>query len=68
MTNKRESKRICVHPKDVAEITGFSEGYCRKLLRKIKAHYQKLEHQLITIMELCEFLGLPEDTVRRGLN
>ena len=53
-----KSQRICIYPKDVMLITGKSERYARSLLKKIKSHLNKKEHQHISINELCDYLGL----------
>ena len=50
--------RLCIYPKDIQRITGKSERYGRKLLSQIKAHYNKQPHQLISIIEFCEYTGL----------
>lgn len=56
-------KRICIYPKDVQRITGRSERYGRKLLQKIKNHFEKESHQFITIKEFCEYTGINEEEI-----
>ena len=53
-----EAKRICIYPKDVQRITGKSERYGRTLLSQIKQHYQKQEHQFVSVDEFCQYTGL----------
>jgi len=47
-----EVKRICIYPKDVQRITGKSERYGRSLLAQIRNHYQKQEHQFVSIDDI----------------
>lgn len=58
-----EVKRICIYPKDVQRITGRSERYGRMLLSQIKTHYQKEDHQFISIDEFCQYTGLKVEQV-----
>lgn len=58
-------KRICVYPKDVQRITGRSERYGRKLLQKIKKHFEKDQHQFVTIKEFSEYTGINEAEIEK---
>lgn len=51
-------KRICIYPKDIQIITGKSERYGRSVIKLIKEHFNKEKHQLVTIDEFCEYMGL----------
>jgi hypothetical protein len=51
-------KRICIYPKDVQVVTGKSERYGRTIIKTIKVHLNKETHQLVTIDEFCDFMGL----------
>jgi len=51
-------KRICIYPADVSLLTGRSETYSRRLLRKIKADLQKEPGQLLSLVEFCNYTGL----------
>lgn len=57
--------RSCIYPKDVQRITGKSERYSRKLLKKLKAELKKADHQFISIDEFAQFSGLSSDLVRK---
>lgn len=57
----KASKRICIYPKDIMLLTGKSERYSRNILTKIKVVLNKKEHQVVTVNELCEYLGLTID-------
>lgn len=57
--------RLFVFPKDVSIITGFSEGYSRKIIRKIKLENGKEKSDKVTYEELAEELKLsPQDVIR----
>jgi predicted site-specific integrase-resolvase len=58
-----EVKRICIYPKDVQLITGKSERYGRMLLARIKTHYQKQDHQFVSVDEFCQYTGLKAEQV-----
>ncbi len=51
-------KRVVIYPKDIMIITGKSERYSRYLIQRIKKHLGKEEHQVISIQEFCEYMGL----------
>lgn len=57
--------KIIICPKDISIITGKSYRSSWQLLKKIRAHYQKDKHQVVTVQEFCEYMGLkPEDVIR----
>lgn len=55
--------RICTCVKDIQIITGRSERYARILLQEIKEKLGRSKVQLVTIKELCDYLGLNEAEV-----
>lgn len=59
--------RIVIYPKDIQLITGKAYNTCYKLMRRIKQKFQKSDHQVITIDEFCEFMGLKRIEVERVL-
>jgi hypothetical protein len=59
--------RMCVYPKDVQRITGRTERYGRKLLKRIKDHLKKESYQLVSIEEFCHFTGLKSEDVKTYL-
>lgn len=63
-----QMKRICIYSKDICWITGRSERYAREVMRDIRLLLQKEKHQLITIAEACDYLGLPFQEVYDLLN
>jgi hypothetical protein len=56
-------KRVVIYPKDIMIITGKSERYSRYLIKRIKNHFNKSEHQIVSISEFCEYMGLRIDEV-----
>lgn len=59
--------RLCIYPKDIMIVTGKSERYGRYLIKRIKDHFNKEDHQVVTIEEFCDYLGLQLDTVIKQL-
>lgn len=58
-------KRICIYPKDVQLITGRTERYGRKLLEKIRRHFNKEPHQFVTLNEFSEYTGIDEAEIEK---
>ncbi|MCA6380982.1 MAG: hypothetical protein IM574_13380 [Cytophagales bacterium] len=50
--------RIIIYPKDIQRITGKSERHGSLLIRRIKDHFKKEDHQLVSIYEFCSYTGL----------
>ena len=61
------NKRMCIFPKDVQRITGYTERYGRKLLNKIKKDLNKEPHHFVSINEFCICTGLSKDEVSQYL-
>lgn len=59
--------RLCIYPKDIQIITGKSERYGRYLIKRIKEHFNKEQHQVVTIEEFCQYMGLQFETVAKQL-
>ncbi|MCD8519238.1 MAG: hypothetical protein LRY32_07180 [Flavobacterium sp.] len=57
-------KRICINTTDVMFITGKSERQSRNIINDIKDHLGKAKHQVVTIKEFCEYLGLEEEEIK----
>ena len=60
-------KRLCIYPKDIQIITGRSDRYGRNLIKKIKEHLKKQQHQVVTVEEFSQYMGLKQDIVARQL-
>lgn len=59
--------RVCIYPKDVQIVTGKSERWGREVIKKIKTHYSKEPHQLVSIDEFCKYTGLSVQQVMERL-
>ncbi len=59
--------RLCIYPKDIMIITGRSDRYGRNLIKKIKDYFKKQPHQVVTIEEFCQYMGMQQDLVARQL-
>lgn len=60
-------QRLCIYPKDIMIITGRSDKYGRNLIKKIKQHLNKQEHQVVSVEEFCQYMGLQLETVVKQL-
>ena len=60
-------ERLCIYPKDIQIVTGRSERYGRNLIKKIREQLNKQPHQLITIDEFCNYMGLHQESVANRL-
>ncbi len=60
-------ERVCIYPKDVQIVTGKSERWGREVIKKIKSHFSKQPHQLVSIDEFCQYMGLQPETVAKQL-
>ena len=60
-------QRLCIYPKDIQIITGRSERYGRSLIRKMKDHFNKEAHQLITVEEFCQYMGFQVESVSKHI-
>lgn len=61
---KARLTRICIYPKDIQLITGKSERYSRDLILNIKSSLNKPEHQFLTVLESCTYMGIPYESIR----
>ncbi len=56
-------KRICITTTDVMYITGKSERQARNIINDVKDHLRKSKHQVVTIKEFCEYMGIKEEEI-----
>lgn len=56
-------RRICITTTDVMFITGKSERQARNIINDVKDHYRKSKHQVVTIKEFCEYMGIKEEEI-----
>ena len=60
---KIQIKRICIYPKDIERITGKSYRQSTRMLQAIRKSLNKLENELVTIEEFCQYAGLKIEQV-----
>ncbi|MDB3907431.1 hypothetical protein N9355_08155 [Crocinitomicaceae bacterium] len=60
-------KRVVIYPKDIMIITGKSERYSRYLIKRIKDHFKKDDHQVVSIEEFCTYMGLDQELVEASI-
>ena len=60
---KTEKKRLCIYPKDIQRITGMSYRQSIRLFQKIRKYLNKLEHELLSIEEFCQYTSLKYEQV-----
>jgi hypothetical protein len=59
---------MVIYTKDIQRVTGKTERYSRKVLKKIKIKYGKQKYQLVSLSEFCEYMGLEQKEVAKYLN
>ncbi|TRW99088.1 hypothetical protein FNW10_14250 [Flavobacterium gawalongense] len=60
---KMQIKRICIYPKDIECITGKSYRQSTRMLQAVRKSLNKLENELVTIEEFCQYAGLKIEQV-----
>ena len=60
---KIQIRRICIYPKDIERITGKSYRQSTRMLQAIRKSLNKLENELVTIEEFCQYAGLKIEQV-----
>ncbi len=60
---KAITKRICIYPKDIERITGKSYRQSTRILQAVRKNLNKLENELVTIEEFCQYAGLKIEQV-----
>lgn len=50
--------RVCIYPKDIQRITGKSERQSRRILNEIRILHKKERHQLVTVSEFGNYMGI----------
>jgi hypothetical protein len=59
----KRKKLLCIYPKDVSKITGRTVRSSRDLLYRLRKRLHKKRHQVISIDEFCEYIGLKPEEV-----
>ena len=60
--------RICIYPKDVAQLTGRSYDAAKRLVRRAREAAGKPARALVSVQDFCQFTGLDVVEVSRALN
>lgn len=60
---RSQNKRLCIYPKDIQRITGKSYRQSTRMLQKIRKELKKLENELVSIEEFCQFTSLKLEQV-----
>ncbi|SKB86475.1 hypothetical protein [Daejeonella lutea] len=55
--------RLFIYPADLMRLSGKGEKTCRRLLRKIKAHFGLEKEHELTYFQVCEFLRIPVEQI-----
>jgi len=68
MENSMRNVRSTIYPKDVAIITCKSVKSAARLIQKIKDAFGKDQHQILTINEFCDYMGIRFKDIENSLN
>ena len=60
--------RICIYPKDVAQLTGRSYDAAKRLVRRAREAAGKPAGALVSVCDFCQLTGLDEAEVSSALN
>jgi hypothetical protein len=60
---KNQQKRVCIYPKDIQRITGKSYRQSIRMLQRIRKDLNKLQNELVSIDEFCEYTSLKYELV-----
>ena len=55
---RSQNKRLCIYPKDIQRITGKSYRQIARILQKIRKELKKLENELVSVEEFCQYTSL----------
>lgn len=56
-------ERLCIYPKEVAELLGIGERQAQRKLRAIRLEMNKKKGHYITVQEFSEHTGIPEEII-----
>ena len=65
--SSKNSKPVCIYPKELQVLTNKSGRHARALAKVIKTYFNKEGHQVLTIQEACTYLGLTLEDANRML-
>jgi len=62
-SNDKKSARIVIYPKDIQILTGKSYRHALELNKEIREYFNKKKHQLLSIYEFADYIGIHPDQV-----
>ena len=60
---KKETKRLCIYPKDIQRITGKSYRQSIRMMQTIRKELNKLQNEFVSIEEFCQYTSLKQEQV-----
>jgi hypothetical protein len=60
---RTETNRLSIYPKDIQRITGKSYRQSIRLLQNIRKELNKLQNELVSIEEFCQYTSLKMEQV-----
>ena len=52
--------QVCIYPKEAAAVTGNGYQAGKRLLQRIRKHFDKPARAYVSVTEFCQFTHLPE--------
>jgi hypothetical protein len=66
MVEQQTRKKLIIRNGDVQRILEVTERQARNKMRQIRHYFKKEKHQVITVKEFCDYIGLQyEDVISR---
>ena len=66
MVELQTRRKLIIRNGDVQRILEVTERQARNKMRQIRHYFKKEKHQVITVKEFCDYLGLQyEDVISR---
>ena len=66
MKEQQTQKKLIIRNGDIQIILEVSERQARNKIRQIRHYFKKEKHQVITVNEFCDYVGLQyEDVISR---
>jgi len=60
-------KQLFVYTKDLCQLTGKGEKYARALMKKIYEHSGKSPDKPLTLIEVCDYLEIDIEKVKKWM-
>ena len=57
--NEKQPTRLVIFIQDVMKMHSCSASTASRRIKEVKDHLSKLDHQLVTIKEYCEYFAFP---------